>query len=73
MSSLGNSNLSCAGQVELGDAAFAVMATGLDDHIDGAGDVVVHVLVGHRHVGLQGRNSQSLDRQLRRFSVQRGE
>ena len=60
-------------QVEFGDAACAFMATGLDDHIDRARDVVVHVLVGHGHVGFQGGDGEPLDCQLRRLSVQRGE
>src|SRR6056297_3301124 len=50
---MGGSNLGRAGEVEYGDAATAVVATGLDDHIDGVLDVLDHVGIGHRDFGFQ--------------------
>jgi hypothetical protein len=57
---MGGSDLICAGEVEFGDAAFAVMAAGLDDHIDGVLDVLYHVGIGHRDLGLERCNREPL-------------
>ncbi|HRD77368.1 MAG TPA: hypothetical protein PK264_15785, partial [Hyphomicrobiaceae bacterium] len=48
-----------------GDAAGAVMAAGLDNHVDGALDVVDHVGIGHRHIGLERGYGETADGQLR--------
>src|SRR6056297_62998 len=70
--SWGGSDFACAGEVEFGDTAPAVMTTGLDDHVDGVLDVLDHVRIGHRDLGLEGCDREALHGQLRRFGVKRG-
>ena len=62
----------CPGQIEFGDAAPSVVATGLDDDVDGVLDVLSHVGIGHRDFGLERRDREALHGQLRGFGMEGG-
>ena len=49
-----------------------LLATGLDDHVDGVLDVLDHVGIGHRDFGLECCDRKPLHGELRGFSMQRG-
>ena len=61
------------GQEEFGDATRAVMATGLDDHVDRALDVVDHVGIGHWDLRFQGGDGDAADSKLRGFGMECGQ